>query len=161
MASSMGIEVCYSQKRVKVKVTPWTSVQQLKEIMHQKEGVNVHEQTLFCNNRQLQDRNTLMDYGIKKDAVVHLMIRRLGGCFSQDSLVTKPDGKLVRIGEVKVGDKVMAFEQKFGIFGEDEVTGVHEVKVHFRTIIKLSDGQQIECTPQDLFLTATGEWKKC
>lgn len=82
-----------------------------------------------------------------------------GGCFAAGTKITMADLQKKNIEEVKMGDKVMAYNQKTNEFEEREVIGFY---IHHNTArlqsIHLSDGNELLITPSHPILTTNG-WK--
>ncbi len=54
------------------------TVLQLKELVHAREGIHVDQQRFICNSRQLEDKQTMEECGIKNGFTVHLVLRLRG-----------------------------------------------------------------------------------
>ena len=50
-------------------------VSMVKAIIEKKEGIPVIQQRLIHAGKQLQDTKTLADYNIKKNSIVHVILR--------------------------------------------------------------------------------------
>lgn len=65
-------------KTIAVDVEPSDSVQSLKQTIFDREGIKVDEQRLIYAGKQLDDERTIDDYGIQKEATIHLVLRLRG-----------------------------------------------------------------------------------
>lgn len=100
------------------------------------------------------------DYNITKGATVHLVLKLGGGCFVGQSLIqTSIEGGEERIDKLKIGSIVFSMNAKEEL-EEDEVTNVHSTLVEEVLTIHLAGGSAIQCTPNHLFLTSKGEWRR-
>jgi len=90
-------------------VGPDTTVDALKDVIQDREGIPPDQQRLIHAGAQLEDCFTLGSYGITRGATVHLILRLRGGCFVGNTLVHMADGSTRPIKDVEVGDKVMSF----------------------------------------------------
>ena len=55
------------------------TVNEIKQKIQQKEGIPLEQQRLVFNGKQLEDGNTIADYGIQADSSIHLVLRLRGG----------------------------------------------------------------------------------
>ena len=55
------------------------SIRTVKQKFKDKDGVPVNEQRLLYGGHELKDNQTLKDYGIYRDATLHLVLRLPGG----------------------------------------------------------------------------------
>ena len=56
------------------------SIKSIKNRIWEKEGIQVDQQRLVFNGKQLVDEETVGNYGISNDANIHLVLRLKGGC---------------------------------------------------------------------------------
>ncbi|KHN85901.1 Ubiquitin-60S ribosomal protein L40 [Toxocara canis] len=68
-------------RTITLEVSPVTTVEELKEIIAQREHVDVDEQRLLFEAEQLEDGYTLDDYGIQRGSTIHLCNGLPGGGF--------------------------------------------------------------------------------
>jgi ubiquitin C len=67
-------------KTIPMEVTSADTIQSIKSRILDKEGIPVDQQRLVFNGKQLEDTNTLGDYGVTTaDATLHLVLRLKGG----------------------------------------------------------------------------------
>mmetsp|Transcript_16562 Transcript_16562/g.22990 ORF Transcript_16562/g.22990 Transcript_16562/m.22990 type:complete len:85 (-) Transcript_16562:310-564(-) len=62
-------------KATTIKVTPTTTVLQLKEEYRNLEGMPAQQQRLLCNNRALEDERTLQDYEITNGTKIYVVVK--------------------------------------------------------------------------------------
>ena len=62
-------------------ISPFDTVEDLKAMIHDKQGIPPDQQRLVWSGKQLEDGRTLADYGIGLGAVVHLVLRLRGGMY--------------------------------------------------------------------------------
>ena len=66
-------------KTITLDVSDSDTISSIKEKLHEKEGIPVDQQRLVFNGKQLEDANTIGDYGIQADSNIHLVLRLRGG----------------------------------------------------------------------------------
>lgn len=80
MATEMQIFVkTLSGKTLSMKVQGTDTIQKLKEMINDREGVPVDQQRLIFQGKQLDDNKTLTDYGVQSENTIHLVLRLRGG----------------------------------------------------------------------------------
>ena len=55
------------------------SIEHVKELVFQKEGVPVGQQRLIYSGKQLEDGRTLADYAVQPESTLYLVLRLRGG----------------------------------------------------------------------------------
>lgn len=68
-----------SGKTITVTVSPSDTIANLKEKIKTSEGISPEEQRLIFHGKQLEDNNTINDYGIMADSTINLVLRLRGG----------------------------------------------------------------------------------
>jgi ubiquitin C len=66
-------------KTITLDVSDSDTIESIKTKIADKEGIPADQQRLVFNGKQLEDKNTIGDYGIEKDSNVHLVLRLRGG----------------------------------------------------------------------------------
>jgi len=65
-------------KTIPMEVQDSDTIASIKSKIHEKEGIPVDQQRLVFNGKQLEDNNTVGDYGIQSESNVHLVLRLKG-----------------------------------------------------------------------------------
>ncbi|CAN6362743.1 unnamed protein product [Urochloa humidicola] len=56
-----------------------TTVDDVKAMIQEREGIRPDQQRLICSGRQIEDGHTLAHYRVQNEAILHLALRLLGG----------------------------------------------------------------------------------
>jgi len=89
-------------KNIEIALEPNRTVEELKQAIKNIEGIPRHPQRLIFAGRQLEDRKTLADYGIKDNDKIHLVLRLCGGPtpYDESDLDLGPRGALISTDRV-------------------------------------------------------------
>jgi ubiquitin C len=93
-------------RTITLSVNPSTSINDLKRMVYDKEGIPIDMQRLVYGSGQLND-GTLSDYNIQREATLHLTLRLLGGMpnkkfnFRQQEVEEEVDAAYVRAQQAK------------------------------------------------------------
>lgn len=81
--SSTGTKHIYIRtlngKNISIDVNDTDTIKSLKDKITDIEGVSADQQRLVFNGKQMEDGNTIQDYGIQEDSSIHLVLRLRGG----------------------------------------------------------------------------------
>lgn len=70
-----------TEKTITLDVEISDKIDNIKQKIYDKEGINADEQILVYASKLIEDHKTLSDYNIQKDSTLNLMMKLLGGVY--------------------------------------------------------------------------------
>ncbi|GLJ51507.1 hypothetical protein SUGI_1094910 [Cryptomeria japonica] len=70
----------YNIQKVEIDIEPTDTIERIKELVEQREGIPPLQQKLIYGGKQLNDEKTVKDYGLEGGSVLHLVLALRGGC---------------------------------------------------------------------------------
>ncbi|GLJ51517.1 hypothetical protein SUGI_1095030 [Cryptomeria japonica] len=67
-------------KEVEIDIEPTDTIERIKELVEQREGIPPLQQKLIYGGKQLNDEKTVEDYGLEGGSVLPLVLALRGGC---------------------------------------------------------------------------------
>ncbi|XP_042889937.1 polyubiquitin-B-like [Penaeus japonicus] len=116
-------------KTVTIDINPQDTVEVLKAILEDREGISADQQRIIYGGIQLEDGRTLAMYKIGSEALLHLCLRLRGGGTSMFFLnVITPSNKVI---QTVVNERTTIKELKEMLKNEDQTlkSGRHRVMV--------------------------------
>ena len=70
-----------TEKTIALDVETSDKIDNIKQKIYEKEGIQPDEQMLIYANKHINDDKVLSSYNVQKDSTLHLMMRLLGGVY--------------------------------------------------------------------------------
>ena len=106
IAHNMFIKIKLAKGEEQVDVSPASSIAEIKEKLEEKYFIQMHNQTLLYNGKELQNDSTIAENNIPKEATLHLICKKTYAfnLVKEEVPVMLADGTYKRAGLLKKGD---------------------------------------------------------
>ncbi|CAK67125.1 unnamed protein product (macronuclear) [Paramecium tetraurelia] len=134
------------------------SIEQLKMLIQNREGIPPDQQRLIFEGILLQDGKMLWEYNIGPESTLYLTLRLRGGCFPGNAPIKLFNGRTKIIKEIELGDIVMCYDFEQKQF-KSSIVVFKKISSEKQQLIEIiSENGSIICTPNHPIYTQTG-WK--